>query len=139
MKRQCVAEQGVLAPGQSFTNYCIRLAARGWTNGWYFPFLLQEHMDDPRSPNTLLKCDADMSLYAPLSAQTFGVQSLKNWEQALRTDARWVQEASLNWREYIGLRAWMRRMGSRIFNRVTGASPVAFGHRRIIVGAEKAI
>src|SRR5687768_244136 len=53
MKRACVQKHGLLAADQSFTQYGMALARAGWVHGWYFPFLYQEHMDDPRSPNTL--------------------------------------------------------------------------------------
>jgi glycosyltransferase involved in cell wall biosynthesis len=94
MKRRCIEENGLLGPSQSFTAWCTRLAAAGWINGWYFPFLYQEHMDDPRSPNSLLKTDADLERYLPLSAQVNGVTTLREWEQQLRRSASLLQHAS---------------------------------------------
>ena len=47
MKRRCRDEQGPLASGQSFPQYCKKLAFNGWTNGHYFPFIKYENLDDP--------------------------------------------------------------------------------------------
>jgi GT2 family glycosyltransferase len=106
MKRACFEELGALQPNGSFSDYCRRLASKGWINGWYYPFIYQDHMDDPRSPNTLLKTDADMKACLPLSARTFGVRTLAAWERALRKDARKVQESPLDPPSYS---KWQRR------------------------------
>lgn len=118
MKRRCLEETGVLKAGQSFTRYCIALARRGWVNGWYYPFIWQEHMDDPRSPHSYLKSDADLIQHLPLSARTNGVKTLAAWEAQLRRSARLVQEASADPRMYLGWRRallLMRRRVKRLF------------------------
>lgn len=114
MKRECYGALGPLTIGQSFTDYCIQLALRGWTNGWYYPFLYQEHMDDPRAQHTLLKSDADLLRYMPLSAKTFGAASLREWTDALRRDAHCVQTASVDPRHYVGWRAKLRGLIGRL-------------------------
>ncbi|MFW6180404.1 MAG: glycosyltransferase family A protein, partial [Spirochaetota bacterium] len=113
MKRECVDRAGPLQPGESFTQYCVRLAGRGWVNGWYYPFLRQEHMDDPRSPHTLLKTDQDVERYNPLSAVTFGVRTLEGWRARLKRSARIVQSAPTSLPRY---RLWRlkRKVGSRL-------------------------
>lgn len=107
MKRRCVDEQGPLQDGQSFTDYCLRLALRGYVNGWYYPFVREEHMDDPRSPFTGLRCDADLQRRLPLSAQQSGASTLQAWEQQLRRSARTLQAASPDPRAHMG---WRRRL-----------------------------
>ncbi|MFO0982793.1 MAG: glycosyltransferase family A protein [Planctomycetota bacterium] len=109
LRRELVAKFGPLREGQSFTHYCIELALAGLVNGWYYPFIRQEHMDDPRAPHSLLKTDADFRRNMPLSARTFGVDSLATWTRAIRRDAREVQEASVNPRRYVGWRGRVRR------------------------------
>jgi len=42
------------------TQYWLKIALSGYVNGFYYPLIYQEHMDDPRSPNTLLNSDADL-------------------------------------------------------------------------------
>ncbi|QBI20287.1 glycosyltransferase [Egibacter rhizosphaerae] len=120
MKRACVEQQGLLAPGQSFTAYCIDLALKGWVNGWYFPFIHEEHMDDPRSPNSLLRTDDDLHDQLPLSAQHSGVATLQQWEEQMRRSARRLQEASVEPRDYRNLRRTLRSAWWRVQRRLEG-------------------
>jgi hypothetical protein len=121
MKRRCIDEQGLLRPGQSFTDYCVRLAGRGWINGWYYPFLRQEHMDDPRSSHSLLRSDADLMRYLPLSARNNGITTVAAWQAQLRRSARRLQEASVDPRCYYGWRSLIRR-GRRKIGSLFGAA-----------------
>ncbi len=93
MKRQCREQMGLLRGHQTFTTYCIQAACAGWHNGWVFPFLYQEHMDDPRAEHSELKSDEDLTEVLPLSAQVNGVTSLVEWQEQLRRSARIVQSA----------------------------------------------
>lgn len=77
-------------------------------NGWYYPLLYQEHMDDPRSPRTLLKSDEDLARCMPLSAKTFKVHSLEGWLSVLRDEALVLQRASLDPRDHLGWRPRLR-------------------------------
>lgn len=110
MKRACLESKGLLQPQQSFTDYCIRLAAKGWINGWYYPFLYQEHMDDPRSTHTLLRTDADMERFMPLTARNFGVNTVRDWQQWISRDAYVVQAASINPKCHLGWRPKLKRL-----------------------------
>ena len=118
MKRAAIEDVGQIRRGESFTRYCIRLSASGWTNGWYYPLIRQEHMDDPRSPYSLLRTDADLERLMPLSARTFGVRSVQQWEDALRADALHVQRASLDPADYLGWRPAARRLWHRFVARL---------------------
>lgn len=109
MKRECVEKHGPLRAGESWTRYCTRLAAAGWVHGWPVPFLYMEHMDDPRSPYTLLKSDADLHRYMPLTPTNFGVTTLEQWKVFLREEAVRLQEASPDPREHVGWRVSLRR------------------------------
>ena len=104
MKRQCVDELGPLRPKQTFTQYCIALAQRGYINGWYFPLIHEDHMDDPRSPYTLLRSDEDLQRFGPLSARRNGAGTLKEWDDQLRRSAELLQRASLDTKRYSGWR-----------------------------------
>jgi glycosyltransferase involved in cell wall biosynthesis len=113
MKRAARERVGILANGQSFTAYCVEVTKAGWINGWYYPFLLQEHMDDPRSPHSLLKTDEDLTRYMPLSAETNGVTTVAAWQAQLCRSAQLVQEVSPDriptWTlRGIGNRAWRK-------------------------------
>jgi glycosyltransferase involved in cell wall biosynthesis len=120
MKRQDVETIGVLEPNQSFTGWCIQLARRGRTNGFYYPFIFEDHMDDPRSENTLLRTDADLLNNLPLTARRNSVRSLAEWEQRNRQAARLLQGASLDMRHYTGWRPIARRARRRVAGMVTG-------------------
>lgn len=116
LKRECVERVGLIGPREKgITAYLIRIALRGWTNGWYFPFMWQEHMDDPRAPHTLLKEDADLKRYLPLSASLSGAQTVAQWEQQLRNSAAFLQASPSHaayyrpWR--MSARRWLGRLG----------------------------
>ena len=115
VRRRCIEEAGVLRPGWTFTQYCRHLALAGWTNGWLYPFVREDHMDDPRSPNSPLRTDDDLLAELPLSAQRTGVRTLADWAAQLQRSARIVQMASIDRRDYRGwrkaVRAARRRAG----------------------------
>ena len=115
MKRECVDALGLLPPkDKGFTRYCIRIAAAGWTNGWCVPLVPIDHMDDPRSPNTMLKTDADLERHLPLSAWMRGTRTIETWTAHLRKSARAIQESPIDPRLYLGVRKKIRRLWTRI-------------------------
>lgn len=91
MKRRCVEVQGLLRPKESFPDYGTRLAWSGWVNGLYYPLIHVDHMDDPRSPNTMLRTDEDMKRYAPLTAANGEVRTRDDWLKMIRDIAMHVQ------------------------------------------------
>ena len=119
MKRRCVEAAGLLGPEESFTQYCIRLALAGWINGWYYPLILQDHMDDPRSAHSLIRSDADLQHHLPLSAINSGVKTIEQWTAQLRRSARIVQTASPDPRAHTGWRRKVRTAGMKV-RRVLG-------------------
>jgi len=124
MKRGCVEGAGGLRDGESFTDYCLRLALSGWINGWYFPFLWQEHLDDPRAPHSLLDDDEAFRSHLPLSAATFDTRSLAEWDARLRQSARELQESPWQAHHYVGWRRALRRLPrhfQRMLARLRGA------------------
>lgn len=114
MKRRCITEHGMLRRNENFTEYCIRLALGGYVNGWYYPFLYVDHMDDPRSPNTGIKSDDDLRRSPPLSASLTGATTVAEWEDQMRQSARKVQAASIDPRDYRGVRSLRGRVARRI-------------------------
>lgn len=117
MKRRCIEENGLLNRRRNWTRYCIELSTCGWVNGWHLPLLCQEHMDDPRSANTLLKSDADLHQHLPLSAARTGATSLADWQAQLEESARFVQRASPDPRAHIGWRRRLRDFTKRVWKR----------------------
>ncbi len=115
MKRECVDALGVLPTrDKGFTRYCIRIAAAGWVNGWCVPLVPIDHMDDPRSPHTMLKTDADLERHLPLSAWMRGTRTIEAWTAHLRMSARAIQESPIDPRLYLGVRKKFRRLWTRI-------------------------
>jgi glycosyltransferase involved in cell wall biosynthesis len=59
MKRKTFEQYGpwMAGPNVGTTYYYKKMAIGGWINGWYFPFVLQEHMDDPKSSHCILTDD----------------------------------------------------------------------------------
>jgi len=59
MKRQTFLECGPWKGGADVgtTYYFLQMALRGYINGWYYPLVFQEHMDDPMSEHSMLKTD----------------------------------------------------------------------------------
>lgn len=108
-KRQVIDDIGLLRPKETFTTWCLRAAAKGYVNGWYYPFMYQEHMDDPRAEHTGIKTDDDLRRLLPLSAAQFGTMSKDDWVKRLRNSAAKVQEYSLDPYDFIGLRAKLKR------------------------------
>lgn len=119
LRRSIVDRAGLLGPDESFTGYCIRMARGGAVNGFYHPFVPEDHMDDPRSPHTLIHTDADLLSRMPLSARANGVTTVDAWTDQLRQSAYLLQSASLDPRAYTGLRA-KRRAVRRRLARLTG-------------------
>jgi glycosyltransferase involved in cell wall biosynthesis len=113
LKRRCVDEQGLLRRREHLTRYFIRLGLRGWVNGFAYPFIREDHMDDPRSPHTALHTDCDLLTSMPLTAAEFGVTTLEGWERQLQRSARTVQEAPLDPKHYRGWRRGKARLARK--------------------------
>src|SRR5699024_10195250 len=79
MPRALVERHGLLGARDTFTDYCIRAARAGAINGYYYPFVREDHMDDPRSEHTLIRSDADLIERMPLSARVNGVSTVGEW------------------------------------------------------------
>jgi Glycosyl transferase family 2 len=106
MKRACIDRYGLIKPKQSFVNYCVDLAVKGWVHGWYYPFVREEHMDDPRSPNTRFRTDEDLQQRLPLTARLNGATTVEAWTDVVRRSARASQAAPLDPAYFVG---WARR------------------------------
>jgi Glycosyl transferase family 2 len=106
LKRACVERHGALKPRQTFTNYIVQLSLAGWNNGWYYPFVREEDMDDPRSPHTRFRTDEDLQARLPLTARYNGITTLAGWQDLIIHTARVSQGASIDPRYYKG---WRRR------------------------------
>ncbi|WP_207947700.1 glycosyltransferase family 2 protein [Occultella glacieicola] len=114
LSRDLVDTHGYLGPQESFTGYCIRLARGGAVNGFYYPFVPEDHMDDPRSEHTLIHTDEDLRQRMPLSAQANGVNTVADWTAQLVQSAAVLQSASLDPRVYGGWRKKVKSAQKRL-------------------------
>lgn len=104
MKKKCFEDLGLLGDNDNFPDYCRRLAHRGWIHGWHYPLIQMDHMDDPRSPNTMLKTDEDLRRLAPLSAIARGDKTLDEWLAGIKMNAWRAQAHNTDLRWYRGWR-----------------------------------
>lgn len=117
MKRKVISDIGVIKLKESFTDYCLRAAASGYINGWYFPFLYQIHMDDPRNKETGINNEEDFQNRKPLSAINFNINSREEWIKRAIQSAQNLQAYSYNPRDFIGIRATIIKRFCQLFGR----------------------
>ncbi len=120
VKRGHVVRVGGLPPSGSFAQWCMSLARHGATNGFYFPFLFEDHLDDPRSQHSLIRSDEDLRTSAPLSAVRNDVRTLAEWDAGRRAEAVRLQSASVDLRDYEGWRLLRRKVARRAHDLLTG-------------------
>jgi len=113
------------------TQYWLKVARAGYVNGFYFPLILQEHMDDPMSK--YCRSNNEIS-FAQARKVTFGMQSGNYHDWAGRFD--WRKEILRNLLEdpydvqyYAGWRAKWRRLQKKIRQRENNGKAVWKKHR----------
>jgi glycosyltransferase involved in cell wall biosynthesis len=118
MKRKTYEAQGPWKVGCDIgtTYYFVKMAWRGYINGWYYPPLMQEHMDDLKSEHTLLIDDESIRR---LHDVTFSLRT-KNIRDM---ESRWARRRLVlgnlfndPWeaKYYVGWRAKLRRAKAKI-------------------------
>ncbi len=120
LKRECVEIMGRLGEREMLPSWFTRLGLDGWVNGWVHPFIREDHMDDPRSPNTAMRSDEDLLARMPLTAARHGVTSLDDWIARLQATARDVQAAPLDAKYHRGWRRQRDRLRRRLRRLKTG-------------------
>lgn len=121
MKRKCYHALGPIREGQSFPQYCVQLALKGWIHGWPYPFVAMENLDDPRHPLTRLKTEQDFQEGKGLSARQFGVRTLADLRDRQRLIALELQQASLDPRHFVGWRGRLSRLRRKLRFRAAAA------------------
>ncbi len=125
MKRQTYLENGPWAQGADVgtTSYFLNGAMRGEVNGWYYPLVLQEHMDDPRSRHSLVRDDQSLKRMYDVT-YTLRTKNIRDME------ARWARREvvlqNLNggpWdaKYYVGWRGKVRHAVEKVSRLVLGA------------------
>jgi GT2 family glycosyltransferase len=90
MKRRSFQKYGLWKKGRNIasTYYFLKMALAGEINGWYYPLILQEHMDDPKSKHSLIKTEK-------------GIQKMQELTFSLRTEGINDMESRMARREFI--------------------------------------
>ena len=133
MKRPCIDEVGLLRPNDGWTTQTKRIAARGWINGWYFPFLYVDHMDDPRSKNSMIRTDEDVVRFMPRMARQRGISTIVQWTEWLKQDARFLQIADPDPKLYVGTLRRLRRKIKQLKWRFKKSQPSYFSRDQVKV------
>lgn len=120
MRREHVPRVGPVRDDLSFTRWCVRLAHTGLVNGYHWPLVHLDNMDDPRSLNTLRRSEADLVGAMPLSAVRNGVRTFDEYVARAEREARVLLESSLDIRDHVGWRVRRRILARRVRNLVTG-------------------
>jgi len=113
MKRAVFEMLGPIKPKESFTTYCIRAAYNGWINGWLYPFIHQDHMDDARSPHYPFRNNEAFEQNLSLSKRNFGISSIQEAVQFSKALARRAQEEVIDPREHFGWRGFANKLRRR--------------------------
>lgn len=88
------------------------MAAAGYVNGWYYPLILQDHMDDPFSKHCLFHDDESIKALSDVTyvIRTFG---LHTYAQRLKRRSHVVRNllyGPSDHRAYSGWRSRLRRL-----------------------------
>jgi glycosyltransferase involved in cell wall biosynthesis len=115
IKRETFEKFGPIQ-GKATTWYWFKMAVESYINGFYYPLVFQEHMDDPKSRYTQLK---DEESYQAAKKVTFSIN--RNKQQTIRDRWLWRQKILDNllddpWdpRYYMGWRRKIRNIRKRI-------------------------
>lgn len=104
--------------GKTTTDYWLQMAMAGYVNGYFYPLIPQEHMDDPRSAHTLVRDDESLSKLRHCSV-VLSSNNIRTMNDRLRRRQRIL--ANLNsghWepKYYVGWRRTMRASISKVID-----------------------
>jgi glycosyltransferase involved in cell wall biosynthesis len=115
IKRKTFEEFGPISDKDT-TSYWLKMAIAGYINGFYYPLIHQEHMDDPKSKYSMLK---DEQSYQAAKKVTFNIN--KRGQKTLAGRWQWRQQVLDNlldgpWQAkyYIGWRRKVRGAAKRL-------------------------
>lgn len=115
IKRKDFQEFGPIQE-KATTQYWLKMAAAGRVNGFYYPLIYQEHMDDPKSSYCRTRTEDELQKAADVTAslQTFhfrNVNEIVGWcDEILRN----LFDDPYDPQYYLGWRAKYRRIKKRL-------------------------
>lgn len=115
MKRSCfdhVKLGSTESVDAGLTSYFIKLSLAGYVNGWPYPLILQEHMDDPLSPHCLYSDDESLRALADVTV-ALRSRRIRDMHERLELRRRIIENLHFgppDGAAYIGLRGRLRRV-----------------------------
>jgi len=116
--------------GKSTTSYWLRIAKAGYINGWYYPLIYQEHMDDLRSQYSKLgRLPFEEAFKFSPAFQEGTVKTLEQYVENRNEIIRNILEDPFDPTYYTGLRARTKKFKNKLKRvlhraRKTGLFPV---------------
>lgn len=116
-KRETYRELGpIVGPGT--TGYWTRMAQAGYVNGFYYPLIYQEHMDDPKSEHSVLKSEEAFqeakSVTFTLNLNETGTASLKNFMERRERIISNLLDDPWDVKHYVGWRKTLKGLKRRL-------------------------
>ena len=97
------------------TRYWLKVASAGFINGFYYPLIYQEHMDDPRSKhNRLRSMPFDEAYRYTVGKQSWQMQSTDEYYLVQRRILEELLTGPYDPKYYCGWRAKSRRLLERV-------------------------
>ncbi len=107
VKLKTLKEMGPFKKNE-WTGYWIRMALKGYVNGYYFPLILAEHMDYPWSKYNISANKPGGALLAGSTYTSMGIRTLEDAKAWHRQIVKTLLEDSYDPKHYIG---WRRKIG----------------------------
>jgi glycosyltransferase involved in cell wall biosynthesis len=114
VKLKTLKECGPLESSRT-TNYWIRMAQKGYVNGYYFPLIYVEHMDYPWAEHFAFTNKFDEWLSKSSGAIRHGIKTIedaKAWHQVI---VRSILDDPWDVKYYVGWRRKIRNLRSRVY------------------------
>lgn len=110
MKRSTYISVGPMI-GKATTQYSIRVALKGYINGFYYPLILQEHMDDPKSKHCMITDDESIRKYRDVTfvLREHNINSMQDRWRRREMVLKNLNSGPWEAKYYVGWRAKLRR------------------------------
>lgn len=120
MKRETFDRVGPME-GKATTIYAMRVAQAGFVNGYYYPLILQEHMDDLRSSHCAIADDEGIQKYRDITfvLREHNITTVKERWRERRRVLRNLNRGPWEVKHYVGWR-WKIRHGMQKIGRILG-------------------
>lgn len=96
------------------TSYWMRMAQKGFINGWYYPLIHLEHMDYPWSPHFAFAGKTEEWLAVKANAARSGIRSVEDARKRHRFIVNGLVKGPWDIKYYIGWRLKLRNILQRL-------------------------